>query len=209
MIGPITEPPKLDLERYADWKQIVRFWSDVHGDSPGSQLVAKLALPSGEALNILLTNYLRDSAARSDSRCLDEVLTLTDKEFARPAQESTLIALSQMMSIHRNPNGDLRLFWIRFSKLQGRLELNNAAFPPTALFSRELDALKLSSLNRSMILTAMDSRAKDPSTVDLMEVPIRLFQSFGETNTVLLEKAIRHVAEKVARSHGGANKSKC
>ena len=62
----------------------------------------------GGALKILSAKYLRDSATRSDSRCVGEVLTLADKEFARPSQEATLIALNQMMNIQRKPNGNIR-----------------------------------------------------------------------------------------------------
>ena len=187
MITPITDHPKLDLEIYTEWKQIIRFWSDVHGDSPGSQLVAKLELCADGALKILLAKYLRESAARTESRCLEEVITLTDKEFDRPAQEATLLSTTQMMSIQRRPNGYIRLFWIRFLKLHDRLVLNNTALPSTVLFSRSLEALKLNSLNRSMILTALEVRTKDPSAVDLKEVSVRLFQPFGETNNAIYE----------------------
>ena len=109
MITPITDPPKLDLDRYTEWKEIIRFWSDVQGGIPGSQLVAKLALSSEGALGILPTQYLRDSAGRPDARNLEEAIALADKEFDRPAQEATMIAVNQMMNIQREPNENLRI----------------------------------------------------------------------------------------------------
>ena len=81
---PITEPPTLELDLYTEWKQSIRFWSDVRGDSPGSQLVAQLALYSEGAMKILLTNYMRESASRPETRNLEEVIALSDKEFDRP-----------------------------------------------------------------------------------------------------------------------------
>ena len=186
-IAPITDPPKLALGRYTEWKQSVRFWSDVHGDSPGSQLVAKLALSPDGSLGIPLTKYLHESASRSETRSLDGVLIMADNEFDRPAQEATSSAINQMMSTQRNPSANLRLFRLQFFKLQDRLVLHNAAFPSAALFSRALEALKLSSIHRSVVLTALDARTKDPSAVDLGEVSVRLFQSFGEVGNVLLE----------------------
>ena len=187
MITPITEPPTLDLDRYAEWKKIVRFWSDAHGDSPSSQLVANLALSEGGALKILLTKYLRGSADRPDSRSLEDALELTDNEFDRPAQEATIHALNQMMSARRKTGGDLGLFWLRFFKLHDRLVLNNAALPPTVLFSRALEALKLPSKSRTMVLTALPSRPDEPNANDLKEITVRLFRSFGETSTALFE----------------------
>ena len=84
-------------------------------------------------------------------------------------------------------NGGLRLFRLRFSKHHDRLVLNNAALPPTVLFSRSLEALKINGLNRSVALTASGARAKDPSAVDLQEASTGIFQPFGETNSVLYE----------------------
>ena len=38
-----------------------------------------------------------------------------------------------------------------------------------------------------MVLTALGGRTKDPNATDRKDVSIRLFQSFGEVNSVLLE----------------------
>ena len=187
MSTPITDPPKLDLDRYTEWKHSVICRSDAPGDSPGSHLVGKLALSSAGALGILIAKYLRESAHRPDTRNLEEVIVLADKDPDLPDHEATPIAISQMIGTHRKPNANLRLFWLRFFKMHGRLVLNNAAFPSTVLFSRALEALNLTSSNRSMILSALDARAQDPTATDLKEVPVRFSHSFGEPRTVMLE----------------------
>ena len=77
-----------------------------------------------------------------------------------------------MMRIQRKPSENLRVFWLRFFKLHGRLAMNNAALPSTVLFSRSIGALKLSPPNRPMVATALDARAQDPTTIDLEEVAL-------------------------------------
>lgn len=116
-------------------------WVDVSGDSPDSQLGAKLALLAEGALGIFLVKYLRDSADRPDYRSLEDARRLPDKDFDRPYQEATLHSLNQMMRAQRKPGENWELFRSRFPELHGRLVINNAALHLAVLFSRALEDL--------------------------------------------------------------------
>ena len=120
----------------------------------------------------------------SETLSLAESLTLTGKKFGRPAQKATSTALNQMVSTKRKSDAKLRLLWILLFKLNGRLVLNTAELPSTALYSRALEALKLNRINHSAILTSTDARA---TASDLRAAAVWLLHPIGEKDDLLIE----------------------
>ena len=186
--GAISEPPKFPAEAYEEYRRNLRFWKEINSYCENGQLVAKLAMRSEGALEITTARYLRDTSEDTKSLSADDIISKLDVEFDRPSQEIAIEKINDLMSLSRRSGEDIRLFWIRFDKARMAVELSDTVLADAVLYSRALNALKLSGHNRSVLLSGLEEGGALASVKTLKEVSVKIFgSSIDESTKIALE----------------------
>ena len=186
MNGTIADPPKFPAEAYEEYRRNVRFWNEIHGYFEEGQLVAKLAMRADGPLKIIIIRYLKEEKD-AKRRKVGDIIKLLDAEFARPTQEVIITKINCFMSLSRRVGEDIRLFWIRFEKARIAAELTDTVLPEAVLYSRALNALKLSATNKVVLLSGLEASGSIPTLKTLKEVSVKIFGNTSDEAKVVLE----------------------
>ena len=150
------------------------FWAEANRHFDNSQLISKIAMAAEGSFKVITTKYLQDTKNTADSRSLKEVISRLDAEFSKPAQEKQIKKINDLVNFTRRSTEDIRSFWIRYEQVKNSLILNKIELPETLLYNRALTALKLSSSNRSMVISTLEGRREEGSLKALKEITVKI-----------------------------------
>ena len=82
------------------------------------------------------------------------------------------------------------------------VELSDTVMPDAVLYSRALNALKLSGTNRAVLLSGLEAGSGVLSVKTLKEVSVKIFGSFSEYSTKIALETVDEESRSNRRMHG-------
>ena len=163
MRGAISDHPKFPAEAYGELRRYLILWRELKSLFEDGHLVGKLAPHSECALKIILIGYLKETTQENRQRQVEGTPKRLGAAFDRPNQDTVVTKIHELMNISRRPGGDIRLFWVRFGRVEIAVGLSDTSPPGTALYSRALQALRLSGGNRAVLLAGLGANGEIPT----------------------------------------------
>lgn len=190
MGGSISEPPKFSADAYGEFRRNLRFTKEADILFEDGQLAVRLAAHSDAALQIISIRYIDGTPTENRQRNAETIIKRLGEEFDRANQETVIKKINDLMNISRRSGDDIRLFWARVGISKMAVGLSATVLPDTVLYSRALQALRLSGANRAVLVSGLGGSCEIPALNTLTDASAQIFgNSSAEASRLALDVA--------------------
>ena len=174
----ISPVPAFEVTRYSNWRREIKFWKDLHGYIPESQLISFLGLNGGIALRPHVVKMFRDTEQNESLRTFQTLMSILDDHYAMTAREQDMNEMGKLFSLKRDAMETVQAFWARFDTQLSNLEGSATSLTDDLLLIRALKSLNLSYTQRSNLLSLMEGRGFAHSLANLRKCSILLMGAY-------------------------------
>ena len=200
-LAPIKSPPVFDGTCYANWKEEIYFWKDIHGHIDEAQLVAELALSSHKIYRPIVMRLMKETKDDVTKRSFAEFISRMDVEFLRDDGDRNMDKLNKFQNFKRRPNESIRGYWIRYDALIDSLDRHGLVLSPAMKFLKALQAMELTDHQKMTVLAGLSNNGQQNDPLALKTLSVRLLSGMGKTEDTYLQSADQN--EQVLMLKGG------
>ena len=173
----VTDPPRYTPERYELYKKELLCWRDIHHGISDQQLIGMLALKAEGVIKAIMVQYMEATRNQVGYRTLKQVISTMDNELAKTAQETSMAKIGIWSSFARKNEESIRLYWMRWQKLEQSLSKSGIAFPDAVSYHRALSGLRMRQPSLGVLLGTLESQKAVNSIAELRRLSIKLFET--------------------------------
>ena len=173
----VTDPTMYTPERYELYKKELLCWRDIHHGISDRQLIGMLALKAEGVIKAIMVQYMEATRNQVGYRTLKQVISTMDNELAKTAQETSMAKIGIWSSFARKNEESIRLYWMRWQKLEQSLSKSGITFPDAVSYHRALSGLRMRQPSLGVLLGTLESQKAVNSIAELRRLSIKLFET--------------------------------
>ena len=170
----ITKPPLFVEGQYEEYCRSMKWWVLLQTGISSDRLLAAVGMREVGPAKWVLIDYFALTSSSPSGRCIGGYMKLMDTRFKRDIEDLVLTKLSQRNGYRRKKDESIRLFWLRYDRLQSQLRGMNVARPERLQYMKIYHSLELSSDQSTPVNATMESCGKTGSVDELRRIAIRL-----------------------------------
>ena len=174
----LVPPPEFNPRKYNLWKKEMMFRRDLYAYVNDAQILSSVGLSANSTLKRILMQYTQMTRRDVSSRSFLGLIQVVDQHYQASAHEREMEVMDRFMEYVRDSSGSIQIFWFKLENLLLQMEHTRSTLSESFLFLRVLKALRLTTPQRTSILTLIDCQGLPHSMTTLKSTSIKLFGNY-------------------------------